>query len=139
FKTIVASLVKGESPKSTDEVMVYASSFEQVDASSAVMVKAGTEKYLVVGGKGALLEALQGEAVQDGKGCPVTHENSEVLHQLFDYTKPQAFGTEIATMGLGDRLGMASPGHIETVKGRKVKPILAQQSIRELSLLNRTM
>src|SRR5699024_9764164 len=121
FKTIVASLVTGELPKSTDEVIVYESSFEQVDGSSAVMVKSGTEKNLVVGGNGPLLEALQGEAVQDGKVCSLTHDNSEVLHQFFDYTKPQAFGTEIATMGLGDRLGMASPGHIETVKGRKVK------------------
>ncbi len=42
-------------------------------------------------------------------------------------------------MGLGDRLGVASPGHIETTRNRKVKPILAQQSIRELTLLNRTM
>src|SRR5690606_12602301 len=56
----------------------------------------------------------------------------------FDYTKPRAFGTKIATIGLGDRLGLASPGHIKTIAGRNIRPILAQQSIRELNLTNRT-
>lgn len=139
FQSIVNSLAKGELPSSTEQVMVYDRSFEKVDGSSAVMVKAGTDKYIVTAGNGALFDALQGEAVQEGKVCDLTHDNSKVLHQFFEYTKPQAFGTEIATMGLGDRLGMASPGHIETVKERKVKPILAQQSIREMDLLSRTM
>jgi hypothetical protein len=41
-------------------------------------------------------------------------------------------------MGLGDRLGLASPGHIEAVRGRGIFPVLAQQSMRELKLTGRT-
>jgi hypothetical protein len=104
------------------------------------MVKAGTEKYILAAGNGSLYEALTGEAAGNkGKVCSLTHENRLVLNRYFDYTAPRAFGTKVATMGLGDRLGLASPGHIETVKNRNVKPVLAQQSIRELMLTNRTM
>ena len=74
-----------------------------------------------------------------GKACPLTYENRLVLNRYFDYTAPRAFGTKIATIGLGDRLGLASPGHIETVLGKEIKPVLAQQSIRELTLTNRSM
>src|SRR5690606_39236021 len=56
----------------------------------------------------------------------------------FEYTRPCAIGTQMATIGLGDRLGLASPGHIKTIAGRNIRPILAQQSIRELALTGRT-
>ncbi len=139
FEAVVAELEDGKLPSSSDNVTIYETSFEQHEGSNIIMAKSGTEKYLVVAGEGALFNELDGESVGNGKVCALTRHNSKVINQFFDYTKPQAFGTEIATMGLGDRLGIASPGHIETVKGRKVKPILAQQSIRELTLLNRTM
>ena len=42
------------------------------------------------------------------------------------------------SMGLGDRLGLASPGHLRLVKNTDVRPVLAQQSIRELDLTKRT-
>ncbi|QGH36538.1 hypothetical protein GI584_21885 [Gracilibacillus salitolerans] len=139
FQSVVEALQAGKLPESSEAIQVYEKSLEKKDNASVVMVKSDTTKYLVAAGEGPLFDALQGDTVANGKVCPLTHENSKVLNQFFDYTKPQAFGTEIATMGLGDRLGVASPGHIETVKGRKVKPILAQQSVRELTLLNRTM
>ncbi|GAB2557143.1 tagaturonate epimerase family protein [Gracilibacillus alcaliphilus] len=139
YQPILESLQAGKLPESTAQVHVYESSLEKAGKTVAVMVKKGTEKYLVAAGEGDLMDALEGENTAEGKVCPLTHDNAIVLNQFFDYTKPQAFGTEIATMGLGDRLGVASPGHIETVKGHQVKPILAQQSIRELTLLNRTM
>ena len=41
-------------------------------------------------------------------------------------------------MGLGDRLGLATPGHIRAVRGTGVKPVLAQQSIREMTRTRRT-
>ncbi|WP_130859386.1 tagaturonate epimerase family protein [Gracilibacillus phocaeensis] len=139
FQFIVELLTAGKRPATTEEVQVYERSLEKVGNTSVVMVKKDIEKYLVAAGSGDLLKALQGDSVGEGKVCPLTHENAQVLNQFFTYTKPQAFGTEVATMGLGDRLGVASPGHIETVQGHQVKPILAQQSIRELTLLHRTM
>jgi len=35
------------------------------------------------------------------------------------------------SFGFGDRLGLATPGHIAAVKGTKFAPIFAQQSVRE--------
>ena len=104
------------------------------------MVKDQAEKYILATGNGQLYDDLEGTSIEGkGKACPLTYENRLVLNRYFDYTAPRAFGTKIATIGLGDRLGLASPGHIETVKGKEIKPVLAQQSIRELTLTNRSM
>jgi hypothetical protein len=61
-----------------------------------------------------------------------------VLNQHLIYTLPSAFGRHTATFGVGDRLGLASPGHIRSFKNSNAKPILAQQSKRELDLTGRT-
>jgi hypothetical protein len=42
------------------------------------------------------------------------------------------------SFGFGDRLGLATPGHIASVKGTKFAPIFAQQSIRENTRTGRT-
>lgn len=121
---------------------VYAQSLAAAGGDKAVMVKIdGARKLLVVGG-GELYAALKGEEkAEEGvafKVCPLTNENRLTLNAFFEYTRPRAIGTQMATIGLGDRLGLASPGHIKTVAGRNVRPILAQQSIRELTLTGRT-
>jgi hypothetical protein len=44
------------------------------------------------------------------------------------------------SFGFGDRLGLATPGHVAALKqsGGAIKPIFAQQSIREMTRTNRT-
>ena len=42
------------------------------------------------------------------------------------------------SFGFGDRLGLATPGHIAAVKGTGLAPIFAQQSVRENSRTGRT-
>ena len=42
------------------------------------------------------------------------------------------------SFGFGDRLGLATPGHIAAVKGTKFAPIFAQQSVRENARTGRT-
>jgi tagaturonate epimerase len=42
------------------------------------------------------------------------------------------------SFGFGDRLGLATPGHIAAVKGTKFVPIFAQQSVRENARTGRT-
>lgn len=44
----------------------------------------------------------------------------------------------IPSFGFGDRLGLATPGHIAAVKGTKFTPIFAQQSVRENARTGRT-
>ena len=42
------------------------------------------------------------------------------------------------SFGFGDRLGLATPGHIAAVKGTGLAPVFAQQSIRENTRTGRT-
>jgi len=118
-------------------IKVYPRSFEEAQGAKLLMVKHGYDKVLLAVGEGPVFNELQGEVQDGGKVCPLSHENRLVLNKYFAYTAPRAFGTQIATIGLGDRLGVASPGHIQTVRGHNIRPILAQQSIRELTLTGR--
>lgn len=45
-----------------------------------------------------------------------------------------------ASFGFGDRIGLATPGHVESMRraGGNIAPIFAQQSIREMTRTNRT-
>lgn len=52
-------------------------------------------------------------------------------------TTPQILGTQ-RSFGFGDRLGLATPGHIEAVRGSSFLPVFAQQSIREMERTDRT-
>ncbi|MEI3605235.1 tagaturonate epimerase family protein [Pseudogracilibacillus sp. SE30717A] len=140
LQPVIELLQAGKTASNSVDVKVYEKSFKEHEGVRLLMVKTSGVKYILATGSGALYNDLQGEAIgENGKACALTHENRLVLNKYFAYTAPQAFGTRVATIGLGDRLGLASPGHIETVRGHKVKPILAQQSIRELTLTNRTM
>src|SRR5687768_14849954 len=42
------------------------------------------------------------------------------------------------SFGFGDRLGLATPGHIAALRGTKFAPIFAQQSVRENTRTGRT-
>ncbi len=140
LQSVLTLLQEDKVASNSNDVKVYEKSLKEHENVRLLMVKAGGKKYILATGSGDLYNELQGEAIENnGKACPLTHENRLVLNKYFAYTVPQAFGTKVATFGLGDRLGLASPGHIETVKEHNVKPILAQQSIRELTLTNRTM
>ncbi len=50
---------------------------------------------------------------------------------MIDNKKPSVLGLK-RSFGFGDRLGLATPGHIAAVTGTPYLPIFAQQSIREL-------
>ncbi|WP_127588672.1 tagaturonate epimerase family protein [Paenibacillus koleovorans] len=139
LKAIFESIQSGEGsvPVSDANVNVYPKSYTVSGSTQLVMVKEGYEKFILALGDGVVFNELQG-MIEDGvKRCPLTHENRLALNRHLEYTVPRAFGTQVATFGLGDRLGIASPGHLQTVAGREVYPILAQQSIRELNLTGR--
>ncbi|MEW5813954.1 MAG: tagaturonate epimerase family protein [Spirochaetota bacterium] len=64
-------------------------------------------------------------------------ENYLVLKDQFPFVAPVSLRDKKTTIGCGDRLGLATPGHIRAVKKFDVYPVLAQQSIRELTLTGR--
>lgn len=69
--------------------------------------------------------------------CPLTHDNAVVIRELFSHTRPRLIGLE-NSFGLGDRIGLANPGHVQAIKDSGFQAVLAQQSIRELKRTNRT-
>src|SRR5687768_313322 len=58
---------------------------------------------------------------------------------LAEQTNVSVLGLQ-ASFGFGDRIGLATPGHVEAMRraGRGIAPIFAQQSIREMGRTNRT-
>ena len=60
------------------------------------------------------------------------------LWHYFQWTKPVSLRNERTTIGMGDRVGLASSGHIRAVRDFNVSPVLAQQSMRELAFTGRS-
>jgi len=71
------------------------------------------------------------------KICPCNRENADKLREHFPFTKPRVIGLTPA-IGCGDRIGLTTPGHIRAVRKFGVFPVLAQQSIREMTRTART-
>ncbi len=68
----------------------------------------------------------------------LTHANANKLRKLFPHLNPVTCGIK-RSFGFGDRLGLATPGHVKTLKGREIFPVFAQQSIREMERTGRSM
>jgi hypothetical protein len=65
-------------------------------------------------------------------------DSAEQLWQLFPFTRPVSLRNERTTIGMGDRLGVASAGHIRAARKYRCYPVLAQQSLRELDYTGRS-
>ncbi len=93
----------------------------------------------VILARGEAEKELEGRALDTGgKACPLTHENRLVLNELLPYTAPVSLGREGASFGLGDRLGVCAAAQLRAVQESGLKPVLAQQSLRELQFMHRT-
>ena len=120
------------------QITLYERSETSLGACTLALVRAGREKYLVAAGSGPIFDELEGTTESSCKICPANHANRLVLNTYLPYTKPQANSAKRPSIGLGDRLGEATCGHIRALQGTKVFPIFAQQSVRELTLTGRT-
>ncbi len=75
---------------------------------------------------------------------PMSHANARSLMTTLPYLKPVPLGLATSA-GCGDRLGLATPGHVQAFHAVAQQPgahpiaaIFAQQSIREMSRTNRS-
>lgn len=100
------------------------------------------KKFLVIGEKEELLkDPFIGQLFGFSpslKVCDLSPENLLPLMELFPFTKPVSVLKGNTTIGTGDRLGLATPGHIRAIRKFNVRPVLAQQSIRENGQTGRT-
>jgi tagaturonate epimerase len=69
--------------------------------------------------------------------CSLSAENARELRKRLPWLQPVVLGLQTSA-GFGDRLGIATPGHVEAVRGTGVAPIFAQQSVRENTRTRRT-
>jgi hypothetical protein len=123
--------------------IIYPDSLNQSEGTTLFMVKTGAEKFLFAAGAASPLYAeLEGTTASQGtlayKKCPLTIANSKIIRKYFAFTNPRSLANHSITIGLGDRLGLATPGHLCLFKGSKSRPVLAQQSTRELFLTGRS-
>lgn len=105
----------------------------------------GTRLALLHAGQASAVADLAGETLDrelDGQTvrvtlCACTHDTAVALRRRLAFTAPQLVGPG-ASLGMGDRLGIATPGHIRAIRGSGVRAVLAQQSIREMSRTGRS-
>ena len=70
--------------------------------------------------------------------CPLSIANAYALIRNFPELGPRSMTNSKASIGMGDRLGFVTPGHVKAIQKTSAFPIFAQQSIRELNLTGRT-
>ncbi len=88
------------------------------------------------------LDEFEGTASEFPSGtvldCPLNARNARVLRSRLEWLQPRPLGLNTSA-GLGDRIGLATPGHVLAVQAVSgISPIFAQQSIREMARTNRT-
>jgi hypothetical protein len=118
---------------------VYPNSVVEVDGTTFFLAKndADNNKWLGVAGDASGFEgtALDGS---DILLCPLSPANANVLRVRLPWLCPLPLGLSTSA-GCGDRLGLATPGHIRAVRNAgTIAPILAQQSMRENARTGRT-
>jgi hypothetical protein len=67
----------------------------------------------------------------------ISPANARTLRSIFSSLVPRPLGLK-KSAGCGDRLGLATPGHVRAIRHSSMAPILAQQSIRENARTGRT-
>lgn len=106
-----------------------------LETTYSLAIAESGQKVLVVKGKTA---GFSGTEIQDlGLACPLSSENAAILKSRLPWLNPVPLGLSISA-GLGDRLGMATPGHVAAIRETKIAPIYAQQSVRENARTHRT-
>jgi hypothetical protein len=105
----------------------------------------GGGRLVVVAGRGreTLLVDFEGERTPRGDESilvgPTSPRNAAALRRHLPGLRPRPLGTRTSA-GLGDRLGLATPGHVRAMRaaGGGLLPVFAQQSIREMGRTGRT-
>ncbi len=119
----------------------YPRSVTEWEGSKYFLLRTGPHdaKQLAVAGDG---RGFDGQKVElDGVStllCPLTAANAAALRERLPWLKPQVLGLQ-PTAGCGDRMGLATPGHVRAVRHFDLVPVFAQQSVRENARTGRTL
>jgi hypothetical protein len=121
-----------------DGLAIYADSVTERDGTTYFMARKAERQTKVLGVKGDTVgfTGMHHEA-SNALLCPLTAKNAAALRTRLPWLKPAPLDLR-TSVGLGDRLGMATPGHVRAVRGTGIAPIFAQQSVRENARTGRT-
>lgn len=126
-------------PNRFDEFGVYEKSLNKITNDYVFLIKMDQD-YIVA--TGHLSSYFNGEMHTFNDlnyvVSEISNDNMKALRKLFPFTRPVPVLREKRSFGLGDRLGLAGEGHLNAIEAYDAFPILAQQSMRELTLTNRT-
>jgi len=115
---------------------IYDRSLVEINGFSYFLVSRQDSGAKLLGVKGDWRDL---EGAQPGPGeitlFPLTASNAAALRRHLPWLAPSPLGLKTSA-GFGDRLGMATPGHLRALrqmpdKGDGIGPIFAQQSVRE--------
>ena len=151
-RVLAAPLTPAESARAAGELselsgtQVYPRSITALEETILFLCRRGESKLLgILSGGDTLKSRFAGSAstvVRDGRSlqlklCETTTENASELRSNLSYLVPQTLGLK-KSAGCGDRLGLATPGHVRAVRSSSMAPIFAQQSMRENARTGRT-
>ena len=122
-------MTQPESIQSPHGYVPLGAAAKDAQGTTYVLVRSAANDYgLLVRGEAP---TFTGETHPEGTLCPLTAENAAALAGRFAWLRPRRAPADRVSFGFGDRLGLASPGHLRSLAGTRVFPILAQQSVRE--------
>ncbi len=111
-------------------IKVYEASVRRHSGATFALLREGSgEKLLYVSDESPFLPG--GRPLGEGYCHPLTPRTAFALRHLFPWLSPQRIPADRPSFGFGDRIGTATAGHIRSLFGTRVFPILAQQSVRE--------
>ena len=113
---------------------VYPESLLVLNKTCVGLVRNSYGKWLFLSSR---LPGFLGKPHRGGLLCPLSPENAQALLRIFPHLKPRRLA-DGPSFGFGDRLGLATPGHIRAILKAQVFPVLAQQSVRENNRTGRT-
>lgn len=109
----------------------------------SILGEGARRRLLVVAPNTEALGAFEGTGSEHADGNalegPLSAANASAVRALVPWLTPAPIGLH-ASAGVGDRLGLATPGQARAFRrsGAGIVPIFAQQSIREMDRLERT-
>ncbi|MBE7550625.1 MAG: hypothetical protein HS126_06070 [Anaerolineales bacterium] len=148
---VAPALPEGEAQSLTAELeswsglKVYPRSIVAAQHSILFLARQGVEKYLGILSRGNGRAGFTGQTKSvagDGSDltltiCPANTSNATALRAILPFLVARPLGLR-KSAGCGDRLGLATPGHVRAIRHSSMAPILAQQSMRENARTGRT-
>ncbi|MFC1489045.1 tagaturonate epimerase family protein [Thermodesulfobacteriota bacterium] len=127
------------------DIAVYPRSITAANRCLYFLGRRGSEKYVgIIAKTSQQVQTLNTSRAIRFKDCnlhlalgPADADAAEVLKKALSFLKPRCIGL-VPSVGCGDRLGLATPGHVRALAKTKLAAVLCQQSVRENSRTSRS-